>query len=315
MVKIYLLLVLVILSVLSVLIGVGTPASALSWLGTKEGLLILTTSRIPRLIALVLTGIALAVSGVVLQHITNNKFIEPATAGSLDAAKLGILILIIALPDSPILLKMALATLFCFVASLLFIVMIRRVQIKSGVLIPVIGLMYGGVLSAFAEFYAYRHNMVQNMQGWLLGDFSKVVQGNYELIYSCIPILMMIYYFAHRFTVAGMGQGIANSLGLNYKNQITIGIFLVSLLTTITVITIGSISFIGLVVPNLVALRYGDNLGKTLPIIALSGACLVVLCDIFSRVLIYPYEIPIALTAGTIGGVIFLILILKAMRR
>ena len=87
-------------------------------------------------------------------------------------------------------------------------------------------------------------------------------------------------------------------------------LLLVAVTVSATVITVGAIPFVGLVIPNLVALRYGDNLARTLPIVALGGACLLLVCDIIGRLIIYPFEVPIGLTAGSVGGVLFLALII-----
>ena len=276
--------------------------------------LTLTASRLPRLAALVLTGVGLSVCGVILQHIVRTKFVEPATSGGLDAAKLGILVSLAVTPAAGTLGRMLFALVFCFAAGLVFVLIIRRIQFKSTVLVPVIGLMYGGVLSAIAEFYAYRNNILQSMQGWLLGDFSRVVQGSYEIIYLILPIVALTYLYAHRFTLVGMGEGMATSLGLNYAATVALGLLLVAVTVSATVITVGAIPFVGLVIPNLVALRYGDNLGRTLPIVALGGACLLLACDILGRLLIYPFEVPIGLTAGSVGGVLFLALIIWRQR-
>ncbi|MBB3118785.1 ABC transporter permease [Pseudoduganella violacea] len=279
--------------------------------------LTLTASRLPRLAALVLTGIGLSVCGVILQHIVRNKFVEPGTSGGLDAAKLGILVSLTALPPamaSSTLGRMLFALVFCFAASLLYIALIRRIRFRNTVLVPVIGLMYGSVLSAAAEFYAYRQGMLQSMQGWLLGDFSKIVEGHYELIYLVLPIVALTYLYAQRFTVLGMGEDMATSLGLSYAATMTLGLLLVSVTVAATVITVGAIPFVGLVVPHLVARRYGENLGRTLPLIALSGAALLLVCDIAGRLLLYPFEVPIGLTAGGVGGVLFFVLLLRGGR-
>ena len=296
------------LCVTSLLVG----ARQLEWSG--DAWLTLTASRLPRLAALVLTGVGLSVCGVILQHLVRNKFVEPATSGGLDAAKLGILLSLALVPAASVAVRMLFALVVCFVAGLVFVLLIRRIQFKSTVLVPVIGLMYGGVLSAIAEFYAYRHNIMQSMQGWLLGDFSRVVQGSYEIIYLILPIVALTYLYAHRFTLVGMGEGMATSLGLNYPATVALGLLLVAVTVSATVISVGAIPFVGLVIPNLVALRYGDNLGRTLPIVALSGACLLLACDILGRVLIYPFEVPIGLTAGSVGGVLFLALIIWRQR-
>ena len=276
--------------------------------------LTLTASRLPRLAALVLTGVGLSVCGVILQHIVHNKFVEPATTGGLDAAKLGLLVSLVLAPSAGTPGRMLFALVFCFAAGLVFVLIIRRIQFKSTVLVPVIGLMYGGVLSAIAEFYAYRNNIMQSMQGWLLGDFSRVVQGSYEIIYLILPIVALTYLYAHRFTVVGMGEGMATSLGLNYPATVALGLLLVAVTVSATVITVGSIPFVGLVIPTLVALRYGDNLGRTLPIVALGGASLLLVCDILGRLLIYPFEVPIGLTAGSVGGMLFLALLIWRQR-
>ena len=296
------------LCVTSLLVG----ARQLEWSG--DAWLTLTASRLPRLAALVLTGVGLSVCGVILQHLVRNKFVEPATSGGLDAAKLGILLSLALVPAASVPVRMLFALVVCFAAGLVFVLLIRRIQFKSTVLVPVIGLMYGGVLSAIAEFYAYRHNIMQSMQGWLLGDFSRVVQGSYEIIYLILPIVALTYLYAHRFTLVGMGEGMATSLGLNYPATVALGLLLVAVTVSATVISVGAIPFVGLVIPNLVALRYGDNLGRTLPIVALSGASLLLACDIFGRVLIYPFEVPIGLTAGSVGGVLFLALIIWRQR-
>ena len=296
------------LCVTSLLVG----ARQLEWSG--DAWLTLTASRLPRLAALVLTGVGLSVCGVILQHLVRNKFVEPATSGGLDAAKLGILLSLALVPAASVPVRMLFALVICFAAGLVFVLLIRRIQFKNTVLVPVIGLMYGGVLSAIAEFYAYRHNIMQSMQGWLLGDFSRVVQGSYEIIYLILPIVALTYLYAHRFTLVGMGEGMATSLGLNYPATVALGLLLVAVTVSATVITVGAIPFVGLVSPNLVALRYGDNLGRTLPIVALSGACLLLACDILGRVLIYPFEVPIGLTAGSVGGVLFLALIIWRQR-
>lgn len=294
----------------SLLVGARQLAWSQVFSLSGDAWLTVTASRLPRLVALVLTGVGLSVCGVILQQIVRNKFVEPATSGGLDAAKLGILVSMTLAPAGSAMGRMLFALVFCFAASLVYVAIIRRIKFKNTVLVPVIGLMYGSVLSAVAEFYAYRYNILQSMQGWLLGDFSKVVQGNYEIIYLILPIVAVTYLYAHRFTVLGMGEGMATSLGLSYSATAALGLMLVAVTVSATVITVGAIPFVGLVIPNLVALHHGDNLGRTLPIVALGGASLLLACDILGRLLIYPFEVPIGLTAGSVGGVLFLVLII-----
>lgn len=305
---------LLLLCCVSVAIGARQIAWSQPLALSADAWLTITASRLPRLAALLLTGVGLSVCGVILQHIVRNKFVEPATTGGVDAAKLGILVALTVAPAAGTLVRMACALACCLVAGLLFVALLRCIRVQHVMLAPVIGLMYGGVLSALAEFYAYRHNILQSMQGWLLGDFSRVVEGNYEIVYLVLPIVVLAYLYAHRFTVLGMGADMAGGLGLNYRATVALGLLLVAVTVAATVVTVGAIPFVGLVIPNLVARRYGDHLAHTLPIVALGGATLLLACDIVGRLVIYPFEVPVGLTAGSIGGALFLALLWRGRR-
>lgn len=304
----------IVLCILSLYVGTDPISWQGLFAGSEADWLTLKASRIPRLIAIVLTGMGLSIGGVILQHIVRNKFVEPETAGGLDAAKLGIMISLVVLPSAGVFSKMLAALALCFVAGVIYIMIVARIRYQQMVLIPVIGLMFGSVLSAGAEFYAYKNNLLQDVQGWLLGDFSRVVQGHYEILYVIVPVIVLTYVFAKRFTVIGMGQEMATSLGVSYKSTVALGLMLVSITVAATVISVGAIPFIGLVIPNLVALKYGEHLAKTLPLVAIGGACLLLICDLAGRLLIYPFEVPIGLTAGAVGGIVFLLLILRGLR-
>lgn len=277
----------------------------------SEDLLFFVISRIPRTLALILIGAGMSISGFILQQLTQNKFVSPTTAGSLEAAKMGILTALILFPQSSLTVRMLFALLFTFLTSFLFIFFISKIKLRSTVFIPLVGLMFGSILSAISTFFAYKHGIVQSTQEWLLGDFSSVMQGQYEAIYIILPAVILIYFYAERFTIAGMGESFAKNLGLSYKSIVYIGLFTVSIVVSSSVVTVGAIPFLGLIIPNLVSMIFGDNLRKILPIIAYVGAVFLLICDLISRVLVFPYEIPIGMTVGIIGSVVFLILILK----
>ncbi len=283
-----------------------------SWLET--GAQVFRISRVPRTIALVLAGVGLSVSGLIMQQISLNKFVSPTTAGTLDAAKLGILISFILLPGVSAITQMGFAFLFTVLASLIFMQMLKHVKQRSIIYIPLLGIMFGNVLAAIGTFFGYRFDIIQNMETWLIGDFSKVLQGNYELIYISLPAVLLTYLYANKLTALGLGEEMARSLGINYSALVIVGLICISLTVSAVMITAGSIPFLGLIVPNIVSLFYGDNLRRSLPYTAILGAVLLLFCDIVGRVLIYPFEIPIGLTISIVGGVIFLILIRKRIR-
>jgi iron complex transport system permease protein len=138
-----------------------------------------------------------------------------------------------------------------------------------------------------------------------------IVKGQYELIYISIPLVIVAYFYANRFTVAGMGEEFSANLGLNYKQVVNIGLVIVALVTTVVILTAGVIPFLGLIIPNIVSIYLGDNLKKSLPHTALLGAVFILFCDILGRLIIYPYEISIGLTVGVIGSIIFIYLLFR----
>lgn len=300
-----------ILSVLSLFVGVSAIGISDIMHYDEEKVSLLLISRIPRTVALILAGIGLSVSGLIMQQLMQNKFVSPTTAGTLDAAKLGLLAAFLIVPQSSVAGKMFFAFAITFAASILFFRIAGRVRYRNVIFIPLVGIVFGNILSAIATFFAYKFNIVQNMNAWLTGDFSGVLQGSYEIIYLSIPAVVITYLYANKFTVAGMGETVSKNLGLNYAAVVRIGLLCVSLTVSVIVLTAGVIPFLGLVVPNIVSLMYGDNLRRTLPYTAVLGALFLVLCDIIGRLVVYPFELPIGMVVGIIGGVLFLIMLIR----
>jgi iron complex transport system permease protein len=171
--------------------------------------------------------------------------------------------------------------------------------------------MFGNIVSSVTTFFAYKNDLIQNMSSWLQGDFSTIMKGRYELIYISIPLLIIVYLFANRFTLAGMGEDFSTNLGLAYRKVVNLGLILVAMVSAVVIITVGTIPFLGLVVPNIVTLYKGDNLRDTLPHTAVLGAIFVLVCDILGQLIIYPYQLSISLTVGVVGSVLFLYLLLR----
>ena len=291
--------ILLMLAVVSLFVGVADVSAA-----------VVSISRIPRTAALILAGVGMSVSGVIMQQMTQNKFVSPTTAGTLEAAKMGLLIFLIFTPTAGVSLKMLSAFLFTFLASMIFLAIVRKIKHRNIIFVPLVGLIFGGIVGSISTFFAVQLNIVQDTNAWMMGDFSGILQGRYELIYLTLPAIIITYLYANKFTVIGMGEEFSRNLGLNYNYIMNIGLFCVSLTVSSVVITAGAIPFLGLIVPNVVSLLFGDNLKKTLPIVALSGAIFLLICDIIGRVVIYPYEVPIGVTVSIFGSIIFLFLML-----
>lgn len=309
--KRFLLPVLIILSGISLFVGVSsiTPLDLLDL--QSEETQIFLISRLPRLISILLAGAGMSIAGLIMQQLSRNKFVSPTTAGTLDATKLGILVAMLMFADASMMEKMAVAFVFALAGTLLFMQILDRIKFKDAIFIPLIGLMFGNILSSVTTFFAYRADLIQNMSAWLQGDFSAVMKGRYELLYISVPIVIIAYLYANRFTVAGMGENFSKNLGLAYRRIVNIGLILVALITVTVVLTVGVIPFLGLIIPNVISIFKGDHLQKTLPHTALLGAIFLLICDVLGRMLIYPYEISISLMVGIIGSGIFLYLLFR----
>ena len=300
----------------SVSIGAGDFSFAQLWQGPgSDAWQLLLISRVPRTLALLLAGMSLAVAGLIMQMLVRNRFVEPSTSGTIESATLGILLLMLLAPDTPVLGKMAVATAFAMAGTLLFLGILRRVPLRSPFLVPLIGLILGGVVQAVTTFFAYRYDMLQSLHSWTVGDFSGVLRGRYELLWIGFALACAAYIAADRFTVAGMGEQFTTNLGLNYRRLMFVGLMIVSAISSVVVVTAGSIPFLGLIVPNAVSLLFGDNMRHAVPWVALLGGVFVLCCDILGRLVYFPYEIPIGTVVGIVGSVLFLYLLLRGRSR
>ncbi len=300
---------LIILGFISLSIGVKDFSILGLFSGNYNDVYILTISRLPRLLSVIITGAGLSISGQIMQTITANKFASPSTAGTMEWCKLGVLIAMFIAGGQAKILKIIIAFIIAFLGNLLFIFIIQRMKLKNAIMVPLVGIMLGSVVGSFTTFFAYRFDLIQNISSWLQGSFSLIIKGNYEILYFGIPLVLLAYLYAGKFTLAGMGESFATNLGLNYKKIVLLGLLIVSLLTAIIVVTIGNIAFIGLIIPNLVSMYRGDNLKYTLIDTAILGSLFLLLCDIVGRLIIFPYEVSISLIVSILGSIIFLYII------
>ncbi|EAK0661232.1 ABC transporter permease [Campylobacter coli] len=306
-----LLILLVVFGMISLFIGVIriNLDDIFSLSATQLEIILLT--RIPRLIAILLTGMSLSICGLIMQQLMQNKFVSPTTAGTMDCAKFGILISLIFFAGASFFAQALIASIFALLGSFIFIQILRKIKLKDVIFVPLIGLMFGGIINAITTFFAYALNYIQNIQGWLQGSMANVMQGNYELLYISLPLFILAYFLAHKITIAGMGEDLALNLGVSYNTILFLGLIIVSIITSVVIVSIGVIPFLGLIIPNLVAIYRGDNLKKNLIYIALCGALFLLICDIISRLVIFPFEMPLSITTGVLGSLIFIFLLLK----
>ncbi|MDQ7990225.1 MAG: iron chelate uptake ABC transporter family permease subunit [Candidatus Dactylopiibacterium sp.] len=301
----------------SLLVGAADfPLSLSGGPGEFESrLALLWTSRVPRTLALLFAGAAMAVSGLILQMLLRNRFVEPTMVGTVEGATLGVLLVILLAPDLPVMGRMLVATACALGVTALFMTLLARLPLRSILIVPLTGIILSGIVDAATTFLAYRFELQQALAAWRMGDFAQVLAGRWELLWVAFALTLLACFTADRFTIAGLGRDTATSLGLNHRRVTAFGLLIVSAASSSVVVTVGIIPFIGLVVPNLVSLACGDNGRRAVPLVALAGALLTLVCDVIGRLVIHPFEVPIGVIIGIVGGVIFLWLLLRERAR
>ncbi|WP_017614691.1 ABC transporter permease [Nocardiopsis salina] len=268
-------------------------------------------SRLPRTLALLLAGAAMSVAGLIMQMLTQNRFVEPSTAGTVESAALGILVVTLLAPGAPLPVKMTAACLAALVGTFLFLAVLQRVALKSSLIVPLVGIMLGAVISAITTFIALRTDLLQTLGTWQSGDFSGVMQGRYEQLWLVGALALLAYLVADRLTVAGLGRDIAVSVGLDYRTVMALGVGIVAVVSGVVVSVVGTLPFLGLIVPNLVSMVVGDHVRRGVPWVCLLGGGVLVLCDILARVIRAPFEIPVGTVLGVVGAAVFLFMLLR----
>ena len=306
-----LLIILVILSILSLFIGVSQLSITDLFHLSDNQKNILFSSRIPRTISILLSGSSLALAGLVMQQMMQNKFVSPTTAGTMEWAKLGILLSLIFFPKGHILIKLTFAVALSLGGTFLFVKLINFIKVKEVIFVPLLGIMIGGSSPRSPTFIELRTNALQSINNWLNGNFAVITSGRYEILYLAIPLLIIAYIFANHFTIAGMGKDFSHNLGVKYEQIINIALLITATLTALVVVTVGTLPFLGLIVPNIISMYRGDHLKNALPHTLMLGSIFVLFSDIIGRLIVYPYEINIGLTIGVFGTIIFLVLLMK----
>lgn len=279
--------------------------------GREDGWEMFFITRVPRTVALMLTGAAMAMSGLVMQLITQNRLVEPTTTGTIEWAGLGLLVVYLFVPAPTLLQRMTGAIIFSFIGTMIFFLFLKRVRLRSSLIVPIIGLMLGAVISAISTFLGLFFQMLQIIEGWFVGSFAAVQVGRYEYLWIIVIITILIFIFGNRLTLAGLGEEVTTSLGVNYNRLILLANGLIAVAVGIVAAVIGNLPFLGLIVPNVVSMFRGDDLRSNLPWVCVLGMGTVTLCDIISRVLIMPFEVPVSLILGTLGAVVFITILLR----
>ena len=306
--------VLLILSVCSLFVGVIDLDVSAVLSGDGKQLEVFLVSRLPRLMAILCTGAGMSTAGLLMQNLCRNKFVSPTTGATISSAQFGILLALVFFPNATLWGRAFMAFAAAAAGTWVFVWFIQRVQFKDVVMVPLVGIMFGNVIGGVTSYLAYEYEMTQALSSWLVGHFSLVLKGRYEIVYLVAPMIVLAFLFANHFNIVGMGHDFSKNLGVPYRFVLFSGLTIAALITASIVVIVGSISYIGLIVPNVVAMFKGDKIRGTLADTALFGSIFVLVCDMIARVVIFPYELPIELIVGILGSVIFIALLLYRLK-
>ncbi|MGN1006702.1 MAG: ABC transporter permease, partial [Aristaeellaceae bacterium] len=292
-------------SIASLFVGVIDLKPAELFSGNLEALELFLISRLPRLLAILCTGMGMSVAGLIMQQLCMNKFVSPTTGATIASAKFGILIALLFIPNSTLWGRAILSFALALIGTWIFVGFIQRIQFKDTVMVPLVGIMFGNIVTGVTSYLAFRYDMTQALSFWETGHFSMVLRGRYEIVYLVLPLLAIAIAFANHFNIVGMGKDFSRNLGVNYRLVLFMGLSIAAAITASVVVVVGSISYIGLIIPNIVAMFKGDRIRGTLIDTALLGALFVLVCDVLGRIIIAPYELPIELIVGVVGSLLF----------
>jgi len=308
--KMMLICILLVCIVISLSIGVNQFSLLDLMYGDELAQQVFWQVRFVRVVALIFVGCGMVIAGLIMQQLAQNKFASPTSATTIDGARLGMLLSIILLPHNTYA-KTTIAFICALLSTTIFILFLDRIKIKNVIFVPLFGLMLGGIINSVTMFIAVQADQVQSLNGLSQANLAHLLKGNYEILYIIIPAVILAYVYANQFTIVGLGHSFATNLGVNYKYMTVIGLVLVSIISAAVSISVGPVPFLGLIIPNIASIYYGDKLKNSIVETALLGCIFLFVCDIFGRVLIFPYEIPLTLTVGILGCIIFLMLIFK----
>ena len=226
------------IAVVGALLAVSLMVGQYDILGSEEGTEMFWITRVPRTIALVLSGMAMAMSGMVMQLLTQNKFVEPTTTGTTEWAGLGLLVALYFIPNSSLTVRMIVAVIFAFIGTMVFFLFLRKVTLKSSLVVPIIGIMLGAVISSISTFFAMKTDMLQSLGIWFAGSYTSIIRGQYEVLWTVGIVVVAVFIFADRLTIAGLGKDIAVNVGLNYERIVLLGVGLVAIASGVVTLSL-----------------------------------------------------------------------------
>ena len=173
-----LILLLVVLSLISLFLGAKNITIWEILNGDIDSIRIFLVSRLPRLISILIAGVVMSICGLIMQQISQNKFVSPTTGATIDSAQLGIMVAMIIFPSASIMQKTIISFVFALIGTFIFIIFLRNLKIKNVVFVPLVGIIFGNIIGSITTFLGYKFDLLQSVSSWMQGNFSMILKGN-----------------------------------------------------------------------------------------------------------------------------------------
>lgn len=309
------------LSLIDILIGMSDIGikeiidSIISYSGSKQDLIIRTV-RLPRVLLCILIGASMAISGLIMQNLTRNPLASPQILGINSGATLSVVVIMVFFPLLGYKAKILGAFLGAGVIGL-FVHVIGNVKNLSPLKITLVGISIQLFLSSITKsIMLFNESKTSDLVFWMIGG---VHHAQFIHIMAILPwfilSIVLTILISNSMDTLKMGDSVAISLGENVKLTKTVATIVVILLSSSSVAIAGPISFVGLITPHIISKLGGRNFRQNFILCGIYGANLLLLSDIISKILKYPYESPVGIVTSFIGAVFYIFLANKEMKR
>ena len=273
--------------------------------------LIITTIRLPRVLLCILVGASMAISGLIMQNLTRNPLASPQVLGINSGATLAVVIIMVGYK-----IKILCAFLGAGLIGM-FVYVIGSVKNLSPLKITLVGISIQLFLSSITKsIMLFNESKTSDLVFWMIGG---VHHAQFTHILAILPwfilSIILTILISNSMDTLKMGDSVAISLGENVKLTKTVATIVVILLSSSSVAIAGPISFIGLITPHIISKLGGRNFRQNFILCGIYGANLLLLSDIISKLLKYPYESPVGTVTSFIGAVFYIFLANKEMKR
>jgi iron complex transport system permease protein len=278
--------------------------------------LVVVNLRLPRMLATLSIGAAFAVAGAIMQALTHNPMADTGLLGLNAGAALGLAIRFAFFPNSSYTMTIAMCLAGASLGSFLVQGTARLGKRKTALHLVLSGAAINALLTALSQCLALVSKMAQDILFWTIGGVAAV---GWDQVYFLLPgiglVLMLSFLLSDKLSLLGLGEDVAQSLGVNVSLYSAFMSFLVVVMAGLSVSVVGSVGFVGLLVPHIVRFLVGQNYRQIIPLSAVLGAVLLLAADLGAKMLNPPNEIPIGALVSLVGVPFFLFLIQREKYR